>query len=333
MNISLNKGEWSEFYVFLKILADGGIYTTSNTDKTFYKVSQIFLKNGKSLGIYDIYENTIHKNDTYVSKQAIKQQLKKIFMKIKDGRGSFVIPEADNIIKYLGYKSGGKSKTDITIVTKNPSTHEKNKVNLSIKSYIGETPTLLNASMATNFVFKITTTNKEQANGKLIEYIHPEHTTFIGMSSNVFRKNLQNIDIFMPEIISGFVLLFYNKKAKTIKELTKLVAESTFIKKISNDFNYLNIKLKIQNLLQYIALGMVPNTLWYGSQEIDGGYMVVEKSGTLTYYPINNMQNFSNFLFENTKLEQPSRKRHKYGKPYSENGKQYIKLNLQIRFI
>jgi hypothetical protein len=45
------------------------------------------------------------------------------------------------------------------------------------------------------------------------------------------------------------------------------------------------------------------------------------------------MADFQDFLYENLKFEYGDRGRHKFGKPYEEGGKTFIKLNLQLRFI
>ncbi|MBE6786434.1 MAG: HpaII family restriction endonuclease, partial [Ruminococcaceae bacterium] len=39
------------------------------------------------------------------------------------------------------------------------------------------------------------------------------------------------------------------------------------------------------------------------------------------------------YLVNNTKFETASTSRHQFGDIYKENGKYYIKLNLQVRFI
>jgi type II restriction enzyme len=47
---------------------------------------------------------------------------------------------------------------------------------------------------------------------------------------------------------------------------------------------------------------------------------------------IETLNQFEDYLFQNTKLETASSSRHEFGKVYSENGESYFKLNLQIRF-
>ncbi len=52
----------------------------------------------------------------------------------------------------------------------------------------------------------------------------------------------------------------------------------------------------------------------------------------LKYIDFSSYQQPENYLFNNTKLETASTIRHDFGRIYEENGKQLIKLNLQIQF-
>ena len=80
------------------------------------------------------------------------------------------------------------------------------------------------------------------------------------------------------------------------------------------------------------ALGMTPASLWNGQYEANGGYLVVKDNGDIVCYHIYNKNEFEEYLFHNTKMESASRSRHDYGYIYSQDGRQLIKLNLQIRF-
>ncbi len=80
-------------------------------------------------------------------------------------------------------------------------------------------------------------------------------------------------------------------------------------------------------------LGMRPTTKWSGQPNDFGGLILVKKSGNVLFYYLYNMNDFQNFLYKNLKFEYGKRSRHKFGKPYKENGKTLIKLNLQLRFI
>ncbi|MFY1027322.1 HpaII family restriction endonuclease [Actinobacillus seminis] len=46
----------------------------------------------------------------------------------------------------------------------------------------------------------------------------------------------------------------------------------------------------------------------------------------------NNRNYFEEYLLKNTKYKTASTSRHDFGEVYSENGEDFIKLNLQVRF-
>ena len=78
---------------------------------------------------------------------------------------------------------------------------------------------------------------------------------------------------------------------------------------------------------------MMPAKVWNGIYDATGGYLVVKEDGNILSYHIYNKNKFEYYLFHNTKLETASSSRHDFGKIYEKNGKYFIKLNLQIRFL
>jgi type II restriction enzyme len=81
------------------------------------------------------------------------------------------------------------------------------------------------------------------------------------------------------------------------------------------------------------ALGMTATSRWKGKFDATGGYIIVKEDGELVCYHIYNLNDFQDYLLENTKLESPSTSKYEYAKVYEEKGDYYFRLNLQIRFI
>lgn len=77
---------------------------------------------------------------------------------------------------------------------------------------------------------------------------------------------------------------------------------------------------------------MKPATIWGDIDKANGGYIIVTKQGDVLAYHIYNRNYFEEYLLNNTKYETASTSRHDFGKVYSEDGEDFIKLNLQIRF-
>jgi len=77
---------------------------------------------------------------------------------------------------------------------------------------------------------------------------------------------------------------------------------------------------------------MTPSGIWIGKYDATGGIIIVKEDGDLVCYHIYNRNEFQDYLLNNTRFEQASTSRYKFGSLYKENGKIYLKLNLQIRF-
>ncbi|MCR8684104.1 HpaII family restriction endonuclease [Campylobacter ureolyticus] len=104
---------------------------------------------------------------------------------------------------------------------------------------------------------------------------------------------------------------------------------------VENPMNYGNVnanRYKFKKFLTAVALGMKPATIWDGIDEANGGYIIITKQGDILAYHIYNRNYFEEYLLNNTKYETASTSRHDFGKVYSEDGEDFIKLNLQIRF-
>jgi hypothetical protein len=90
---------------------------------------------------------------------------------------------------------------------------------------------------------------------------------------------------------------------------------------------------KFKKFLTESALGMLPSKPWDGTADATGGYIIVREDGAVLCYHLFNRNEFENYLVKNTKFETASTSRHQFGSIYKENGKYYLKLNLQVRFI
>ena len=148
------------------------------------------------------------------------------------------------------------------------------------------------------------------------------------MNNQTFSDNLVLIDSNMDRIIAETLLYFYKDGISNCDDMVaKLERE--------NPMNYGNVnayKYKFKKFLTAVALGMKPATVWDGLDEATGGYIVVTKEGNVLAYHIYNRNYFEEYLLKNTKYETASTSRHDFGEVYSENGEEFIKLNLQVRF-
>lgn len=151
-----------------------------------------------------------------------------------------------------------------------------------------------------------------------------------------FEDNLSMINTLMPAILSEVLKEYYfesfettGKRVAAIPELVELVAD----KHQHPEFrSKKHIEYKMKQYLFAVALGVTPSKEWFGRYEANGGYLIVKANGEIGIYHLINLNEFQDYLFYNTKLETASTERHEFGTIYKEQGKNKIKLNLQIRF-
>ena len=240
----------------------------------------------------------------------------------------------ENIINCYKFKKGiSFNKNDIYLDILKENTLQKN-VGFNIKSYIGSSPTLLNSSKATNFVYKINnikvnevllinnikTKMKIKDRLKLLKKNNCE-LEFDSIDNEIFKNNLMKVDTFLPNMISEILKNFYQSDFNKISDLEKSI-----------NFTNLDTKLKIKQFLLNSALGFVPTKEWDGFLQSQG-YIIVKKNGEVGTFDIFNLKNLANYLFNNTKLDTPSTTRHDFGYIFKKDESFYIKLNLQIRFL
>ena len=136
------------------------------------------------------------------------------------------------------------------------------------------------------------------------------------------------IDSLLPEIIAELLLVSFSRDVTKLKDLVDILEkENPRRYRRSDVYGY-----KIRKLLCACALGMKPSQKWNGSEEANGGYILVKETGEVLAYHIYNREAFELYLLNNTRLERASTKRHDYLSIYTENGEARINLNLQIRF-
>lgn len=356
-----NKGEWSEPYALLKLLAEGKLYLG---DETFKKVKGIFypiikvLRHEKERSVeFSIQDKLIVISDGKLLFEIPISQFvdnaKTCFDKIKSakkGKGSFEIPEIEKFLASFSIttlKAKSKLKNDITIQVNDPKTFLSPALGFSIKSQLGRPSTLLNASGATNFTFllKGKSLNKIEINQikavkefsekmKLLKSFGAS-LEFETVDNEIFKSNLQTIDYNFDKILSEMLVLFYANDVASENTVKKFI--ETITKKNSIGYN-LRInssmyEMIMKKFLTDYALGMRAAEVWKRNYQATGGYLIVKEDGELICYHFYFTKNFEDYLFNNTKLETPDPERHKFGDIYEESGKQKMKLNLQIRFI
>ena len=335
-----NKWEWSEVYALLRILADEKIYATDSETKEYTA--------GEMISIYINGEKVKELPATEFESESVNL-LNEI--NSKDFYGALSVESTQNFRdKILCYKifTPAIDKNDIIVKTTDADTLYSPTIGSLIKSELGSYSTLLNAGKTTNFIYKIVQNHSDlirEANeiykvsggknhtdvrGRISKIIEENGTLeYRNINNQIFEDNLVLIDSNMGKIIAETLLYFYKDGISNCNEMVEKLEQE-------NPLNYGNVnayRYKFKKFLTAVALGMKHATVWDGLDETTGGYIVVTKEDNVLAYHIYNRNYFEEYLLSNTKYEIASTSRHDFGEVYSENGEDFIKLNVQVRFI
>jgi hypothetical protein len=174
---------------------------------------------------------------------------------------------------------------------------------------------LLNSYNETGLLFEIE--KKLNYNAKSLR--------LIAIENKIFECNLNLIDTVFPIILGEIISISYYTGITKIADLTKIIHLKNPI-----GYNYKNgqkfYEYKLKRFLSEIAQGMAANVIWKGNYTGNGFINEIENVESICYYNFD-INNFEDFLFNNTCIDISN------NHIYEENGKFYLKLNLQVRFL
>lgn len=337
-----NKGEISEAYVLFKIIHDkmlawGDAHGFASTD--FMRVVKI--KNGTSnIKINDI---SIEIHDDLGSYKTIRTEniitqthLSEILKHIKAQTGTFnfsPLEEVKILVGLLKNKGTSFEKSDIVVDFQDDILNQNQ--GMSIKSFLGNDPTLLNASSATNFIYevmsldhsKIDAINSINSNAKIKDRLAQitnsgAKLTFSHCENTVYESNLRKCDSLMPEILADALLSFFMKKSNKMLHLYEA----------SSHFQSNSVHFRLKDFVKYTILGIFSTKVWNGQISANGS-IIVKEGGELVSYHTNRDDILKDYFYKQCYFDMPSSTRHRFGLLYKENGKLYFKLNLQLRLL
>lgn len=349
-----NVGEWSELYALAYLLGHGGGFGADDNQEPiktlFYKILAALYKNEVN-GADLVYKVNGKEVLIYVDKKlqgrigraklaTLASALLSDLLSPPGGR-AFALPKGDVLLSALmkdSTSASSKSYNDVFLKLEDYRTKIPTPfIGFSIKSHLNAKSTLLNATSATNFVYEIV------ANTKSAKVSIPEFgpslkndiqklisrgyaLKFIKIDNETHQQNMELVDSNLASYMASCLFETTKHSNNHFSRIAEIVFPSGKEKNKT-------IQLKLKQYLGYVMLGMTPTTPWAGQPTDFGGLILINESGDVLFYYLYNMRDFQEFLFKNLKFEYGSRTRHKFGKPYVENGKNLIKLNLQLRFI
>lgn len=349
-----NKGEWSELYVFFKIALERIVLAADKDLKPkpdeYYEFIKLFRNsNTKGLLVYDLSDtNEIRVTDdtntpiSIINKDDLKIKTQRIFERIKEASKTFSVQDAVGLMNtyhITSVKSPSASKADILALVRTTGSPAPLEMGFSVKSYIGGAPTLVNSSSHTNFIYEvvgftgdITEVNEIATRSKVRDRISRIRECggkleYVGMQSEIYKNNLRMQDSLYPNVMARMLQYFYEGNGYDLEPLEALVAADSDIDMTREEICY-----KTKNYLRSSALGMVPASVWDTRLTTQGGYIVLLESGDLVCYSLYFDDDFRDYLYANTRFDTPSTTKYDYGYIYEDQGRLYIKLNLQVRF-
>ncbi len=350
-----NIGEWSELYTLGYLLVHGGAFAADEKQNAmpemFHRVLQVYLA-GRSdepetnylIDSKDVIILLDGNEIARVERSLIESSIQRMFSELTDGehKKTFELGTGSELLNLIRRTrisaSSSERANDLDLVLEDQVMKVPTpRVGFNIKSQIGGRATLLNASGATNFIYKIVPKNgTKESNYPNFE--HGKHRQnlqalyaagfsleFETISSQVFLQNLTLLDMQFPDYLAKVLLHSY----LTGENAFESAVESIFPQTDSSSRQPI---FKLKEFLGAVAMGLRPSFSWDGDTTKFSGILVVKDNGEIVFYYLYNRKNFEEHLFSSVAFERASTSRHKYGHIYTENGEDKIRLNLQIRF-
>lgn len=350
MSVKRNKGELSEIYALCKIIYERFLHygdVNAETTKDVVQVVKVHLDHAEvnlenamiTVQSFDVDNgNAIDIVNQPVTEFISSTELQEIVTAIKEGSSTFSNDSLDEKVEILGLeKSKGSSyeKADIQL-----SFLEKDmlftKQGTSIKSFLGASPTLLNASQATNFIYQVKGLTPEQVDEvneiegrtKIKDRIQKisdfgGELEFIACENPVYQSTLKKVDTFMPNILAKSLLSFFSKE-------TDNKLSSYPDKKVDDLDERDEITCRLKDFVKSTMLGIFPTNKWDGDLTANS-VVLVKGDGDLVFYHTNKDSVLKEFFYKQTFFDTPSSTRHRFGSIYKEGSGYFFKLNLQLR--
>ncbi|MGN0394363.1 MAG: HpaII family restriction endonuclease [Coprococcus sp.] len=352
----LNKGDWSEAYVFLKLLAEGRVYSG---DEDLNKVLSVYMDIikiiRKNLGVKHEYViNTDYivafegrEDRVLIPISEVSGYAERLFeyIRMAEGRKAFDFPDIEEyLVNTMGIHNIKEpcvddeydKKTDILLEVLNSNDSSREVIGFSVKSHLGNSPTLFNYSQASKMVYRIDGCDEEtmhylnsmknSAGGcdldTRINYIKMSEKLdlkFLGSkiidnrkygetreTGPFFTWNLEHYDVNMLSVFNAMLLSDYGYYARPATRKLSDVAEAVAL------INPLNVhspntvyKAKFKDFLFCAFAGLTASKRWDGTRRINGGYIDVKSNGEILYCRAVSDEKFTEYLFKNMKLERP----------------------------
>ena len=340
-----NRGEWTEAYVFLRLLGEGRIYGASaeliRDEKTYIDIVNIIRDEPNAYFKFERFienetakvrafgeDNVIFKIITAPELNEKATFLYNEIMSSSGGRRKLKVPVIQEYLEELKFSSPKANlsdkaceeygaKADIIITAQNSLDNSTSTEGFSIKSHLGSNPTLFNCSQTSGFVYSIPgcdvagmhRINALDSFRAMIDYIKDNYSLeYAGCRNPIFEQNIGIVDSRMDEILNEAMLILLGYYGDNISTDLPTVCKKLIERNPIKRINASEFySAKIKDFLFASFAGMTASRPWSGRKKLAGGYIDVSQNGDLLYYRAISDDIFANYLFQNTKVDLPDR--------------------------
>lgn len=343
--MKLNKGEWGEPYVALKLLGDGKLQMADGNGE---------VKPGEWMDVVELIRHeTADRVVTYgrdaettmidvdINGDSIASLPAEDFLEaanrlshdIRTGKGaSFEVSDEVNnfflLAQMLTLKAKSVDKSDIFLTTLDPrSAVTRSRIGFSIKSKFGQNPTLFNTAPASGVRYRLdgcTKADMEAINGIVDDKGHVAvgnrcsaildrglKPIYVGYAiakragCEAFKDNLDIIDPRLPLVIEK-MLWNHFFEGDTAIDIPDVV--NRIIRENPCEITRPDVKYPymIKSFMYAAYCGMTASTLWNGNGQVNGGFITVDEDGTVLAHYALESEEFKAYLYNNCYLEFPA---------------------------
>ncbi len=341
----MNRGEWGEPYVALKLLGEGKLFISDENGnpnpKEWMDILKVLRMETKERLVSYTLNFSSNEIEVEVNSSRVRTIPMKVFVDISEllkhdvisarGRSFCVSEKVSDFLKTAEIqhmKAKSEDKSDIFLDTRDPrSSIVRENIGFSIKCEFGENPTLFNTAKASAVKYRIDGMNDslmKEINSILDSKGHAavsnrcktilENGCKLNYIGYEYAKKAkceafkENLDLINDKLATVIERILWNHFVCGLSESDIVSVTDRIVKENPCGLSMPEIKypFMIKMFLYSAYCGMTASTIWDGKSKVKGGYITVKNSGEVVANYADESEAFKNFLFTHCYLDYPS---------------------------